>query len=69
ARKRFCGFLLKRITRHANMGDDEFRHRFLERLFPENQMEAYCIGLNRPIDKIFSSLEKIKRYKAELLFD
>ena len=58
---------LKKIARHANMGDDEFRRRFLGGLSPENQMKAHCMGLNRPIDKIFSSLEEIERYKAELL--
>ncbi|CAI2196375.1 12302_t:CDS:1, partial [Funneliformis geosporum] len=31
---------LKKIARYANMGDDEFRHRFLEELSPENQMEV-----------------------------
>ncbi|CAI2195023.1 12210_t:CDS:1, partial [Funneliformis geosporum] len=31
---------LKRIARHANMGDDEFRRRFLGGLSPENQMEV-----------------------------
>ncbi|CAI2195861.1 18840_t:CDS:1, partial [Funneliformis geosporum] len=57
------------IARHANMGDDEFCHRFLKGFSPENQMEVCCIGLSRPIDEIFSSLEEIERYKAELLSD
>jgi hypothetical protein len=58
---------LKKIARHANMEDDEFRRRFLGGLSPENQMEARHMGLNKPIDEIFSSLEEIERYKAELL--
>ncbi|CAI2194358.1 13817_t:CDS:1, partial [Funneliformis geosporum] len=57
---------LKRIARHANMRDDKFRRRFLGGLSPENQMEVRCIGLSRPIDEIFSSLEEIEEYKAEL---
>ncbi|RIA80075.1 hypothetical protein C1645_745500 [Glomus cerebriforme] len=49
------------------MGDDEFRHRFLGGLSPDNQMEVCRMGLNRPIDEILSSLEEIERFKAELL--
>ena len=30
-------------------------------------MEVRCMGLSRPIDEIFSSLEEIERYKAELV--
>ncbi len=60
---------LKKIARCANMGDDEFHHRFLEGLFSENQMKVCRMGLSRPINEIFSSLEEIKRYKAELLSD
>src|SRR5207248_145739 len=58
---------LKKIARHANMGDDEFRRRFLGGLSPDNQMEVHRMGLSRPIDEIFSSLEEIERYKAELV--
>src|SRR5437763_1590717 len=58
---------LKKIARHANMGDDEFCRRFLGGLSPDNQMEIRRIGLSRPIDEIFSSLEQIERYKAELV--
>ena len=58
---------LKKIARHANMGDDEFRRRFLGGLSPDNQMEVRRMGLNRPIDEILSSLEEIERFKAELL--
>ena len=58
---------LKKIARHANMGDDEFRRRFLGGLSPDNQMEVRRMGLSRPIDEIFSSLEEIERYKAELV--
>ena len=58
---------LKKIARHANMGDDEFRRRFLEGLSPDNQIEVHRMGLNRPIDEILSSLEEIERFKAELL--
>src|SRR2546423_2462910 len=58
---------LKKIARHANMGDDEFRRRFLGGLSSDNQMEVHCMGLSRPIDEIFSSLEEIERYKAELV--
>ncbi|CAI2194060.1 18671_t:CDS:1, partial [Funneliformis geosporum] len=32
---------LKKIARHVNIGDDEFRHRFLEGLSPENQIEVH----------------------------
>ncbi|CAI2197878.1 18315_t:CDS:1, partial [Funneliformis geosporum] len=42
---------------------------FLEKLSPENQMKACCIGLNKSIDEIFLSLEEIERYKTELLAD
>ncbi|CAG8760926.1 2103_t:CDS:2, partial [Funneliformis caledonium] len=57
---------LKKIARHANMGDDEFCHRFLGGLSSDNQMEVHRMGLSRLIDEIFSSLEEIERYKAEL---
>ncbi|CAG8736582.1 15724_t:CDS:1, partial [Funneliformis caledonium] len=57
---------LKKIARHANMEDDEFRRKFLEGLSSDNQMEVHHMGLSRPIDEIFSSLEEIERYKAEL---
>ena len=60
---------LKKIARHANMGNDEFCYRFLGGLSSENQIEVRRMGLSRPIDKIFSSLEEIERYKAELLSD
>ena len=58
---------LKKIARHANMGDDEFHRRFLGGLSPDNQMEVRRMGLSRPIDEIFSSLEEIERYKTELV--
>ena len=58
---------LKKIARHVNMRDDEFRRRFLGGLFSDNQMEVRRMGLSRPIDEIFSSLEEIERYKAELV--
>jgi len=60
---------LKKIARHANMGDDEFHCRFLGRLSSDNQMEVHHIGLSRPIDEIFLFLEEIERYKAELVSD
>ena len=44
---------LKKIARHANMGDDEFCRRFLEGLSPDNQMEVRRMELSRPIDEIF----------------
>ncbi|CAG8610428.1 9287_t:CDS:2, partial [Funneliformis caledonium] len=34
---------LKKIARHANIGDDEFRYRFLGELSPNNQMEVHQI--------------------------
>jgi len=49
------------------MGNDEFCHRFLGGLSPDNQMEVRRMELSRPIDEIFSSLEEIKKYKAELV--
>ena len=58
---------LKKIARHANIGDDEFHRRFLGGLFSDNQMEVHRMGFSRPIDEIFSSLEEIERYKAELV--
>src|SRR5437763_920393 len=57
----------KKIARHANMGDNEFYCRFLRELSSDNQMEVHHMGLSRPIDEIFSSLEEIERYKAELV--
>ncbi|CAI2195330.1 11847_t:CDS:1, partial [Funneliformis geosporum] len=58
---------LKKIAKYANIEDDKFRCRFLRGLSPENQMNVHHIGLSRLIDEIFSSLEEIERYKAELL--
>ncbi len=58
---------LKKIARHTNMEDDEFHRRFLGGLFSDNQMEVHRMGFSRPIDEIFSSLEEIERYKAELV--
>jgi len=60
---------LKKIARHVNMGDDEFCRRFLEGLSSDNQIEVCRMGLSRPIDEIFSFLEEIERYKAELVSD
>ncbi|CAB5366759.1 unnamed protein product [Rhizophagus irregularis] len=57
---------LKKIARHANMGDDEFRRRFIGGLVPENQVEVRRMGLRKPINEILSNLEELERYKSEL---
>ena len=57
---------LKKIARLANMGDDEFRRRFIGGLTSENQLEVRRMGLHKPINEILSTLEEIERYKTEL---
>src|SRR2546421_9223661 len=49
------------------MGDDEFRHKFIGGLTPDNQVEVCHIGINKSVDNIFSELEEVERYKIELL--
>jgi hypothetical protein len=48
------------------MCNDEFRHRFIEDLTSDNQLEVCHMGLHKPINKILSILEEIERYKSDL---
>jgi hypothetical protein len=57
---------LKKIARLANMGDDEFRCRFIGGLTSDNQLEVCRMGLHKPINEILSTLEEIERYKSDL---
>jgi hypothetical protein len=57
---------LKKIARLANMGDDEFRRRFIGGLTSDNQLEVYRMELHKSINEILSTLEEIERYKSDL---
>jgi hypothetical protein len=57
---------LKKIARLANMGDDEFRRRFIRSLTSNSQFEVRRMGLYKPINEILSTLEEIEKYKSDL---
>jgi hypothetical protein len=57
---------LKKIARLANMGDDEFRRRFIGGLTSDNQLEVRRMGLYKPINEILFTLEEIEKYKSDL---
>src|SRR6185437_13592262 len=58
---------LRKLARLAGIDEQQIRLQFIRGISPDNQLEIRHIGINRPISKLLTELEEIKRYKTKQL--